>query len=233
MDIDDEQSIYAQLRAMREEFLRAAKAREGQIPTDRKTKSQLIKMHQEMKERDTEVQSNMAKIRRMKQNAPESPDCSVPSAYPPSTASLGELTPIQIKDLKIETHHRGNYLLVKAATRPNRMRALIAIVEDEMGEGTWMQLCQQPDEATQPAFSIISEGDVFIIKEPWFKVIGDEEYALQVDHVSDLLRIDTCHKLWPKQWKSSLLKQSRSVDDWKQEGNLAMKRKEHWKAIRR
>jgi hypothetical protein len=113
------------------------------------------------------------------------------------------------------------------------MRALTAIVEDKMGEGAWMQFYQQPDEAIRPALSITGEGDVFIIKEPWLKIMGEGEYVVRIDHLSDLLRIDTCHKMWPKKWKSSFLGQMRGADDWKKEGNFAMKRQEHWKAIRK
>jgi len=181
----DVSSEYIQFRAMQKATLGA---REGQILTDRRTK-----MHQQMETMDAE--SKAAMIRHIKQKDTQSSTCSLPQHYPSSVASLEELMPIQIKDLRIETHHRGNYLLVKGAIGPYRLRALIAVVEDELGEGSWRQLYQQPDESTQPALNIIAKGDVFIIKELWPQVGGDGEYSVRIDHLGDLIRIDACHKL--------------------------------------
>lgn len=181
MDTDDVSDIgrYAQLLEVQKTTLRAALAREGQVPTDRKPRSQLVTQHQLM-----EMQTMMARMQQ--QNEHQIHSSFLPPPYPPSTANLKDLTLIYIKDLRIGLHHRGSYLLVKSATGPIRMTALMAIVEDEKGDSVSIQIYQQPGEAVRPASSFIAKGDAFIVKEPYFKVMSDGGYGLRIDHVGDL-----------------------------------------------
>jgi hypothetical protein len=226
MDTDDVSDTrqYTHLDAQKA-IPKAPMAREGKLPTDRKTRDELIDKHQ-MSTMQTMMQ------RRFGQKGIRIQSSSLPPPYPPSTASLDELTPIYIKDLRLGIHHRGNYLLVRSVTAPNRMIAIMAVVEDEKRDALLVQLYQQPDENVRPATSIITDGDVFLIKEPFFKVMADGEYGLRIDHVSDLVRIDARHKLWSKQWIPHLSNLKRTADDWKQEGNVAMGMKQFWEAIR-
>ncbi len=113
------------------------------------------------------------------------------------------------------------------------MTAIMVIVEDEKMDALMVQLYQQPDENVRPASSIITKGDVFLIKEPFFKIMGDGEYGLRIDHVGDYVRIDVHHKLWSKKWIPDPFNLRRTANDWKQEGNVAMGRMEYWKAIQR
>jgi hypothetical protein len=225
MDTDDVSNTrkYIQYLNAQKAILKAAMAREGQLPTDRKTRDELIDKHQ--------MSTMRAMMQRFGQKGILIHSSFLPPPYPPSTASLNELTPIYIKDLRLGIHHRGNYLLVRSITAPNRMTAIMAVVEDEKRDALVVQLYQQPDENVRPATSIITDGDVFLIKEPFFKVTGDGEYGLRIDHVSDLVRIDARHKLWSKQWIPLLFNWNRTADDWKQEGNVAMGMKQFWEAI--
>jgi hypothetical protein len=224
MDTDDVSHIsqYTQFLVAQKAILKAAMAREGQLPTDRKARGELIHMHQMIT-----IQTLM---QRQKMQIHSS---FVPPPYPPSTASLDELKPIYIKDLRLGIHHRGTYLLVRSVTMPNRMTAITAIVEDENKDALVIQLYHYPDDNVRPSSSIITQGDVFLIKEPYFKIMGDGGYGLRIDHVSDLVRIDARHKLCSKQWIPDLFKLTRTADDLKQEGNLAMGRKQYWEAIQR
>jgi hypothetical protein len=227
MDTDDVSDIgqYTQFLDAQKAILKAAMAREGQLPTDRKARGELIDKHQMM--------TMQTMMQRFGQKEMQIHSSFLPPPYPPSTASLDELTPTYIKDLRLGIHHRGNYLLVRSVTAPNRMTAIMVVVEDEKRDALVAQLYQQPDENVRPASSIITKGDVFLIKEPFFKIMGDGEYGLRIDHVSDLVRIDARHKLWSKQWIPDLFNLRRTADDWKQEGNVAMGRKQYWEAIQR
>jgi len=227
MNTDDVSDIgqYTQFLDAQKAILKAAMAREGQLPTDRKARGELIDKHQMMT-----MQTMMQRFRQKEMHIHSS---FLPPPYPPSTASLDELTAIYIKDLRLGIHHRGNYLLVRSVTAPNRMTAIMVVVEDEKRDALVVQLYQQPDENVRPASSIITNGDVFLIKEPFFKIMGDGEYGLRVDHVSDLVRIDARHKLCSKQWIPYLFNLRRTADDWKQEGNVAMGRKQYWEAFQR
>jgi len=227
MNTDDVSDIgqYTQFLDAQKAILKAAMAREGQLPTDRKARGELIDKHQMM--------TMQTMMQRFGQKEMQIHSSFLPPPYPPSTASLDELTAIYIKDLRLGIHHRGNYLLVRSVTAPNRMTAIMVVVEDEKRDALVVQLYQQPDENVRPASSIITNGDVFLIKEPFFKIMGDGEYGLRVDHVSDLVRIDARHKLCSKQWIPDLFNLRRTADDWKQEGNVAMGRERYWEAIQR
>ena len=227
MDTDDVSDIrqYTQHLDTQKAILRAALAREGQLPTDRKTRGELIEKQQ------MAVMQNM--MQQFGRNEMQIHSSFFPPPYPPSTTSFDDLTPTHIKDLRLGIHHRGTYLLVRSVTDPTRMTAIMTVVEDEKRDALLVQIYQQPDDNVRPASTIITKGDVFLIKEPFFKIMGDGEYGLRIDHVSDLVHIDTYHKLWSKQWTPQLLDLSKTANDWKQEGNAAFGRKLYWEAIRR
>ena len=226
MDTNDVSDIHQHIQCLnaQKKILEAAAARTGEIPTDRKTQGELITKHQLM-----DMQSLMRQFGGNKNQVRSS---FVPPPYPASIASLEQLTPIFIKDLKLGVHHRGNYLLVKSVTTPNRINAIMFVVLDEKENAVEMQLYQQPDENVRPASTLVTKGSIFLIKEPFFKVMGDGGYGLRIDHISDVLHIDTRHELCPTQWCPRLYDLNKPANDWKQEGNVAMGRKNYWQAIK-
>ncbi|TVY56830.1 hypothetical protein LCER1_G002327, partial [Lachnellula cervina] len=224
MDTNDVSDIdqYIKVLDAQKKTLKAAEARTGQQPIERKTRSQLIHRHQLVA-----IQAKMQQFR----SEHHVQSTFLPPPYPPSTAALEALTPIFIRDLRLGTHHRGKYLLVRSATGPDRITAIMNIVEDEQEDAIMMQLYQQPEEIIRPASSIVTTGDIFLIKEPFFKVMGDGEYGLRIDHVSDILRIDARHRMCPNKWCPRFYDLDKTADDWKQEGNIAMGMNKHWEAI--
>lgn len=223
MDIDDVSEKYAQLLDKHKETLVAARSRQGERPTDMKSRRELVN------------EFMMQSITQQRLYATEGATIHssfVPLPYLPSTTSWEELKKIFIKDLRLETHHRGNYVLLRAITHPNRMTALMAIVEDEREDAVMLQLYQQPEEEDRPAVSVIEEGDVVLVKEPYFKIMSDGSYGLRVDHVSDLVPIEADSNMVPEQWCSRVFDLERTADDCKVEGNDAMKRKEYWRATK-
>lgn len=227
MDIDDVSgtSDYTRFLDAQKAALLAANAREGQCPADRNDRGELIDKHEMMGMRLT--------MQRLIHNRGEINSSFLPPPYPPSATRLDELMPIYIKGLRLGIHHRGNYLILRSLTAPNRMTAIMVVAEDEKRDALLIQLYQQPDENVRPSSSIITKGDVFLIKEPFFKIMGDGEYGLRVDHVSDLVHIDARNKLRPKGWIPHQPSSSMKADYWKQEGNAAMGRKQYWAAIQR
>jgi hypothetical protein len=63
----------------------------------------------------------------------------------------------------------------------------IMVLEDESGDVVMLQIYQQEDEKIRPATAIVKTGTVLLVKEPYFKVMGDGEYGLRVDHLSDVV----------------------------------------------
>lgn len=62
-------------------------------------------------------------------------------------------------------------------------------MEDENEDVILLQLYQQGDESGRSSAAIISAGTVLLVKEPYFKVMGDGEYGIRVDHLSDVIHL--------------------------------------------
>jgi len=218
---------YLQLLVRQKGVLKAARARQGERPKDRRSRGELVSNFM--------IQHTIQQMKQFKTrgDTTEIHSSFIPPPYPPSIAPFEELKQTFIKDLQLETHHRGNYLLVRSTTPPNRMTAIMAIVEDERGDAVMLQLYQQDDKNDRPATSVIKQNDVFLVKEPYFKVMADGEYGLRIDHLSDIVCIEAVDERLPKQWGPQVFDVSKTADDWKLEGNDAMGRHQYWLAIER
>ncbi|GLA27457.1 hypothetical protein AnigIFM63326_004664 [Aspergillus niger] len=122
----------------------------------------------------------------------------VPPAYPPSVAALSTLKRVFIRDLTLETHHRGFYILLRAVTPTDRMTAVMAVVEDERGDVLMLQLYNQEEELSTDGRLV--EGTVILVKEPYLKIMADENHGIRVDHLSDLRFLPSHDPLVPVSW---------------------------------
>jgi hypothetical protein len=198
-------SQYIQLLVKQKEFLNAAKARQGERPKDRKSRKELVN--------NFVIQHTIQQIKQSKRDNTLIYTSFVPPPYPPCIAPLEKLKQMFIKDLQLETHHCGNYLLVKSITPLNRITAIIAIVVDEKEDAIVLQLYQQDEKSNQPATSIIKQGNIFLVKEPYFKVIANREYRLRIDHLSDIICIKARDKRLPKQWSPQVFDVGKTAHD--------------------
>ncbi|KAJ5324338.1 hypothetical protein N7476_002938 [Penicillium atrosanguineum] len=141
----------------------------------------------------------------------------IPSAYAPCIASLKELSKVMIKDLYIETHHHGRYLLLRTVTPTDIMTAIMAIVEDEEGRVLMLQLYNQGQELSRAYH--LTEGTVIVVKEPYVKVMADGDYGLRVDHLSDVRFIPEFGSLVPLSWRKRITEDGDFSNSWKMRGN--------------
>ena len=216
---------YVKLMKRQQHALQAARKRQGECPKDRRSRQQLVEIFM--------VRYMVKQIQSLdKRDVSHVHSSFIPSPYLPSIAPLKDLKKLFIKDLRLETHHRGNYLLLRSITPPNRMTAIMTIMEDEKEEAIMIQIYQQDEEKDRPATDILREKDIVLIKEPYFKIMGDGEYGLRVDHASDIIWVEEDKRI-PLQWHLRIIDLNKSADDWKREGNENMKRGEYWTAIRR
>lgn len=157
----------------------------------------------------------------------------IPTPYAPSVQSVHDLQPLMISNMQLETHHRGKKVLIHVMTPPDRVTAVMAIAEDEEGTAVLLQLYNQPEEDEVHESIILDEHDIFIIKEPYFKVARSGQYSLRVDHVSDIIRLGDDDERIPRKWRQyrSSLRQADS-QQLRSEGNLAVKRK-NWDVAER
>lgn len=223
MDVCKDLDQYAQFMQKHRRILQDAKKKQGQRPHDRKDRDTLL------------FEFMMASIHTARsingQNERHLHSSFVPLAYLPCATSLDDLKPVMIEELRLETHHRGRYLLLRAITSPYRMTGILVLAEDGHGDATLLQLYQQEDEAIRPVTDIVEEGSILIIKEPFFKVAASGDYSVRVDHLSDIVHLTYENSRVPSMWRPRLLEIERSAESLKLEGNTLLGQGKHWRAI--
>lgn len=112
------------------------------------------------------------------------------------------------------------------------MTAIMAVMEDESDDVVLLHLYQQEDERDRSATDIINVGRVLLVKEPYFKVMGDGEYGICVDHLSDVIHFKRGDARIPKAWQSRLIEIQLSAESLKTQGNRSMGEKRYWDAVK-
>jgi len=224
MDVHKDLDGYTGTLARQKRVLEEAKKRRGQRPRDRKDRD-VILFEFTMASAATSAKTSGSGTHLMRSSF-------VPPAYPPCITPLDHLHPIMIADLRLETHHRGSYLLLRAVAPPNRMTGILVPVEDERREVAILQLYQQEDEDIRPAKDVLEDGSILIVKEPFFKVMASGEYGLRVDHLSDVLYLDTFDPRVPQSWRPKRVETEISANSLKLKGNDCVGRGQYWRAIK-
>ena len=151
----------------------------------------------------------------------------VPPHYPPCILPSQELKPLMISHMRLGRHYQGNRTLIRVLTPPNRMTAVMAIIEDEEGTAVLLQLYNQPEEDNVGKEQILQLGDVCIVKDPFFKVTTDGSYSLRVDHVSDIIRLEDTDDRIPLKWRKRVLSLDKSSQEIRKQGNASFQ-KQNW-----
>ena len=193
-DVSNESRYISYLKQIQAAAERAAQ-RKGQAVRDHPPPQQLVSSF---------MMKLMARSYRPQPSEHTIATTQVPSPYPPCTNSVNDLKPIMISDMRLETHHRGKKIMLRVLTPPDRITAVMAIVEDKKGTAVLLQLYHQPDETIVPATEILNANMVYIVKEPFFKCVTDGTYSLRVDHPSDIIRLDGADDRIPSRWRPSI-----------------------------
>ena len=217
MDFDDVSHIkqWFQVLGKQKAALQAANKRKGERPKDRQPLMQLVRQHMIVSIGQQMMQGTMQQRHVIHQSWVGPP-------YPPSKAVLEDLKKLVLKDLRLETHHRGFYVLLRAAAPSHLMTAVMTIMEDENGDGVVFQLYQQKADNYRAAEEVIQEGSLYIVKEPYFKVMNDGGYGLRVDHVSDLILLSVDDERVPAAWKPRITELEKNAMELKDEGNRVL-----------
>jgi hypothetical protein len=205
-DVSEDREYWQYLRRQKQ-TLQNAQSRKGQRPKTTKSRDEIIMqfMFRRMMASNASVDSKTIR------------SSFVPPAYAPCTSPLKSLKKVVIKDLTLETHHRGSYILLRAVTPPDTMTAVMVIVEDEEGDVLMLQLYNQEEKLSTKGRLI--EGTVIIVKEPYLKVMSDGDYGIRVDHLPDVRFIPDHDTLIPSSWRRQLMENDTSANYWKLKGN--------------
>lgn len=224
MDIKDiSESQYYDLMKKQKGILETASKRRGECPADRKPRAQAIQDHMTSHLRFRMMQlSNGAGLIRSSYIA---------TPYLPSVTAMEDLKKTMISELRLETHHRGCYVLLRIVTPPVWLTAIMTVVEDESEDVTSLNVYQQEEDG-RAAEEIMRVKSVCIVKEPYFKIGGDGKYAIRVDHVNDLNWLAEDDERIPLQWRPQITDLSKTANDWKEEGNSAFRLGKYHDAVK-
>lgn len=120
MDVNSE---FSDIISSQRKTLQEARLRQGQRPQDRKTREQTYTNFMMLF-----TLGEITQLKGIVSSALTTPP------YLPCSTPMTELEPVAIKNLSLETHHRGTYLLLRSITSPHRMTAIMAVMEDENGD---------------------------------------------------------------------------------------------------
>ena len=225
MDVDDvsgTEHFTASLRQQKQ-TLEAAQRRHGTRPGDMKPLRLLIQ--------DFMTVQTSRQLMHSLNHRNEIHHSWVAAPYAPSVEPLKTLKKLHIKELRLETHHRGGYILLRVLTPPNRMTAVMVIVEDEQGSGVLLMVYQQEDTEYGLAEDIAQVGGVCIVKEPYFKTMSNGEYGIRVDHVTDILWLAEDDERVPFRWGPRISGVQETAMELKEIGNAALKARALNKAV--
>ncbi|CAH0004316.1 unnamed protein product [Clonostachys byssicola] len=212
MDIDDGSDMpeFIETLQRQKENLRRAQAQKGKKPEFMIPRFLLVAQFRHQ---------NMAQQQKYSNGQCHFKTSFLPAAYPPSTESLDKLKKVMIKDLCLELHHEGTFLVVRSITPPNRLTGILTAIEDENDHVVTLQLYNQEEETERPADELIGEGTVVMLKNPYLKTTSDGSYGLRVDHLSDIVRLERHDERVPSKWRINLYDDNKNALFWKNLGN--------------
>jgi hypothetical protein len=228
MDTHDVSRDEKYFKEMERQTLRliAARKRQGKLPKRRPSRSVLVSNYLSAKAHADQGKLDIARAKET-----EIHSSFVPPPYPPSIAPLKSLQRIGIRELRLETHHRGRYVLLRTVTPPNRMTAIMTMCEDLNGDVVLVQLYQQEEDGQRPADDILGEGSVIVVKEPYFKIMGDGECGIRVDHVSDFVQLEDDDEMVPEAWRMAGPGMESMDWNWKWAGEEFLGSRRWWEAV--
>ncbi|OBT91215.1 hypothetical protein VE02_00363 [Pseudogymnoascus sp. 03VT05] len=212
------QKEYMTQMARQREALLAASARAGQPPAKKSREDVLSTFKKQAK------RAEKGRMQAIRSSETQIQSTFVPLAYPACVLPVADLKKMGVDELRLETHHRGRYVLLRALAGPSRMTALVGVGEDEGGRVVRVQVYHQGDEN-----EVWKVGGVVVVKEPYFKESGDGDTGIRVDHVGDVMTLPANHLLVPEKWRKGV--DAVLVREWIDRATEAIKGERYWEAL--
>ncbi|KAL7971349.1 hypothetical protein HDV63DRAFT_416450 [Trichoderma sp. SZMC 28014] len=143
--------------------------------------------------------------------------CFIGAAYDPCTLPLSSLVPIHLRDLTLETQHRGRVLIVRAFCEPNSMVSIQNAVEDELGDVDRLAIYNLLP--TTEANAVLPQGAIVAVKEPYYKLTADGGPFVRVDHPTDFVLLKPGNSIIPRAFDARINQIGQSAIRLKEEAN--------------
>ena len=153
------------------------------------------------------------------------PAYEIGSPYLPCTEKLEDLRPMKLSDLRMETHHRRCFLLLRRVSPVAMLNASSwAVVQDSSEDVERLEMFLHKSQHGQDILDTASE---FIVKEPYYTLNTNGEPTIRIDHPSDLLitQISEHPESWRQEHNDSSLHNPPSAEACKQKGNNTLLKK--------
>ena len=111
------------------------------------------------------------------------------------------------------------------------MTGILVICEDANDDVMLLHMYNQEEAKVRDITDIVDQGAVMLVKEPYFKVTASGEYAIRVDHLSDVVRLTSNDAMIPVRWLPRLSEIPDSIEPLKAKGDASMGKQKWWKAI--
>ncbi|KAF5630309.1 n-lysine methyltransferase SMYD2 [Fusarium sp. NRRL 52700] len=149
--------------------------------------------------------------------------------YPPSTAKLADLQPMAIKELRMDTHHRGFFLSLRRVSPVSILQSSSwAVVKGQSSDH--VERLEVFLHTSQYGGNTLEVASELVIKEPYYTLNARGESTIRIDHPSDLI-VSTISEN-PESWRDSEQYSGRpdlvSPGEYKRKGNDALLRKKNY-----
>jgi tetratricopeptide (TPR) repeat protein len=149
--------------------------------------------------------------------------------YPPSTARLADLQPMSIKNLRIETHHRGFFLSLRRVSPVVVLQASSwTVVKGQSSDE--VERLEVFLHTSQYGDNVLDIASDLVIKEPYYTLNAQGERTIRIDHPSDLIIGAISEN--PESWRHKEYYSGRpdplSPEEYKKKGNFALLKKKNY-----
>ncbi|KAL3481451.1 hypothetical protein BJX99DRAFT_253759 [Aspergillus californicus] len=202
---------YFQALENQQQVLRNGQLRKGQRPDQTRSREEIIM---------TFEFQHLMRLRNQTSGEYETHTSYVPPAYAPCITPLQDFRKSMLQDLRLETHHRGTYVVLRAVTSSYAISGVAAVVEDENAGVVVLQLHNQAENTVN---ELLKKGTIMLLKEPYPKLMADGGYGVRVDHLSDIVFLPPYDERVPTCWRKRVPGWLRTAMGWKEEGNTFYK----------
>ncbi|KAK7432934.1 hypothetical protein QQZ08_000405 [Neonectria magnoliae] len=146
--------------------------------------------------------------------------------YLPCTTNLQGLEPMQLSDLRMETHHRGRVLFLRRVSPVAELQTSSwAVVQGEsLDDVERIEVFLHKSKHGKDILDVSSE---FLVKEPYYTLSSQGERTIRVDHPSDLIISSLSNG--PEEWRRKHVYGPRVVKPparYKDQGNSALQKQD-------
>jgi hypothetical protein len=136
-----------------------------------------------------------------------------------------------LKDLRLQTHHEGQYLIVRSIVSPGQVMSVMSIVEDECGDAIMITLRHQ--DTSRHRDEILGEGMILAVKEPYLRQMSDGTHGIIVDYLSNYKYLSRKDNLTTGMWQGRLSESQDNAKSWNTAGKNLAETEMYFSAITR